>query len=510
MTAEYIIETRKLSKVYPGTVALKQANYKVYRGKVNVLIGENGAGKSTLMKILAGAETATLGEILVEGEKVFITDVRSAEHHGIGIIFQELNLFPDLTVSENIFAGNELAKYGTIQAREEIEKTRALLNRLEINIDPRARLGDLYVGQQQLVEIAKALSKNVKVLIMDEPTSALSKTEVEILFKIIRDLKAQGITIIYISHRLEEIMTIGDHITVLRNGEQVAEEKVANIDIPWIISNMVGADKKKFAFDQHTLGEEILTAENLILKRSNGTYALDHVSFGVKAGEVIGIYGLMGAGRTELMECLLGAYPLAQGKVILDGKALDGKDIAGRIRSGVSLVPEDRQREGMIGLMSILQNATISSLWRFITKCFFFRGLCPVNRRRETDAVNDIVERLSIKISGVDAPITSLSGGNMQKVVIGKALLTNPRVLLMDEPTRGIDVGAKGDVYKTISMLAASGIAVIYTTSELDEAMAVSNRVFVMASGKLTAVLNREEFDGETIIRASTPLTAVV
>ncbi len=508
--SDIIIETRKLSKVYPGTVALKQANYKVHRGKVNVLIGENGAGKSTLMKILAGAETATLGEILIEGVRVQITDVRSAEQHGIGIIFQELNLFPNLTVAENIFTGNEIARYATIQARTEIERARTLLERLEIPIDPQTRLSDLYVGQQQLVEIAKALSKDVKVLIMDEPTSALSKVEVEILFKIIRDLKAQGITIIYISHRLEEIMTIGDHITVLRNGALVAEEEVGNIDIPWIIRNMVGADKKHFSFDLHALGDEVLRVDELTLKRPNGTYALDHVSFSLRAGEVVGIYGLMGAGRTELMECLLGAHPLASGTVALDGASLKRHDIAGRIRRGISLVPEDRQREGMISLMSILENATIASLWAFIRRLPVFAALCPIRREAEVAAVDDIVERLSIKIGGIDAPITSLSGGNMQKVVIGKALLTNPRVLLMDEPTRGIDVGAKEDVYKTMSMLAASGIAVIYATSELDEAMAVSNRVMVMASGCLTAVLEREHYDRETIVRASTPLTAVV
>ncbi len=508
--SEYIVETRKLSKVYPGTVALKQANYKVHRGKVNVLIGENGAGKSTLMKILAGAETATLGDILVEGERVLITDVRSAEHHGIGIIFQELNLFPNLSVAENIFTGNEIARYSVIQANSEIQAARTLLERLEIPIDPQARLSDLYVGQQQLVEIAKALSKNVKVLIMDEPTSALSKVEVEILFKIIRDLKAQGITIIYISHRLEEIMTIGDHITVLRNGALVAEEEVSNIDIPWIIRNMVGSDKKHFAFDLHELGEEVLSVKDLTLKRANGTYALDHVSFNVRAGEVIGIYGLMGAGRTELMECLLGAHPLSSGQSVMKGTSLHKLDIAGRIKRGISLVPEDRQRDGMIGLMTILQNATISSLWKFIRRIPLFSSLCSISREKEVSAVNDVVERLSIKISTVDAPITSLSGGNMQKVVIGKALLTSPHVLLMDEPTRGIDVGAKEDVYKTMSMLASSGIAIIYATSELDEAIAVSNRVFVMASGRLTAVLEREHYDRETIVRASTPLTAVV
>ncbi|MEK6421220.1 MAG: sugar ABC transporter ATP-binding protein [Burkholderia gladioli] len=501
-----VIETRKLSKTYPGTAALVEVDYQVRRGKVNVLIGENGAGKSTLMKLLAGAETATSGEILIDGRIAQIGDVRSAEAHGVGIIFQELNLFPDMTVAENIFAGNELTSGGVIRAKAENHQARVLLDRLQIPIDPRTRLGDLYVGQQQLVEIAKALSKHIKVLIMDEPTSALSRTEVEILFKIIRQLKDEGVTVIYISHRLEEIMAIGDCITVLRNGRLVAQDDICNIDIPWIIEAMVGSAKKRFAFEQHALGEPVLEVRELSLKRPNGIYAVDHVSFSVRAGEVIGIYGLMGAGRTELLESLLGAQPLAVGEIELAGRAIERLPIPKRIEAGIALVPEDRQKQGMVQLMSILENMTLSSLGKFASLLRFG----ALRRERQVAAANDIVKRLAIKAASVDAPITSLSGGNMQKVVIGKALLTAPKVLLMDEPTRGIDVGAKADVYQTISLLARAGIAVIYATSELDEAMAVSNRVFVMASGKLTAVMDRAQFDSERIVRASTPATAVV
>lgn len=500
------IETRGLSKVYPGTAALVDVDYKVHRGKVNVLIGENGAGKSTLMKVLAGAEGATSGEIWIDGKLVHITDVRSAERHGVGIIFQELNLFPEMTVAENIFAGNEPTTGGIIRGNAENTQAKALLQRLQIPIDPRTRLGDLYVGQQQLVEIAKALSKHIKVLIMDEPTSALSRTEVEILFKIIRQLKEEGVTVIYISHRLEEIMAIGDCITVLRNGRLVAEDDISNIDIPWIIEAMVGSAKKRFAFEQHTIGGEVLRVKDLALKRPNGIYAVDHVSFSVSAGEVVGIYGLMGAGRTELLESLLGAQPLAIGEIELAGKSVVKLAIPGRIEAGIALVPEDRQKQGMVQLMTILENMTLSSLGKF-TRRFAFGALA---RQKQVTAVDDIVKRLAIKASSVDAPIMSLSGGNMQKIVIGKALLTSPKVLLMDEPTRGIDVGAKEDVYKTISLLARSGIAVIYATSELDEAVAVSNRVFVMASGKLTAIMDRAQFDSERIVRASTPATAVV
>ena len=269
---------------------------------------------------------------------------------------------------------------------------------------------------------------------------------------------------------------------------------------------MVGSSKKRFAFEQHAIGEEVLKVKDLALKRSNGIYAVDHVSFSVRAGEVIGIYGLMGAGRTELLESLLGAQPLALGEIELAGKAIEDLPIPKRIEAGIALVPEDRQKQGMVQLMSILENMTLSSLSRFTRRLAFG----ALRRDRQLSASNDIVKRLAIKASSVDAPITSLSGGNMQKVVIGKALLTSPKVLLMDEPTRGIDVGAKEDVYKTISVLAQSGIAVVYATSELDEAMAVSNRVFVMASGKLTAIMERAQFDSERIVRASTPATAVV
>ncbi len=361
------------------------------------------------------------------------------------------------------------------------------------------------MGQQQLIEIAKALSKHIKVLIMDEPTSALSKAEVEILFRIIVQLKEESVTVIYISHRLEEIMAVGDCITVLRNRRLVAQDEIANIDIPWIIEAMVGSAKKRFAFEQHSIGEDVLKVHDLALKRSNGIYAVDHVSFDVKAGEVIGIYGLMGAGRTELLESLLGAHPLALGDIELAGKAIGDMPIPKRIEAGIALVPEDRQKQGMVQLMTILENMTLSSLSKF-TRCL----TGSLTRDRQVVAASDIVGKLAIKASSVDAPITSLSGGNMQKVVIGKALLTRSKVLLMDEPTRGIDVGAKKDVYKTISLLARSGIAVIYATSELDEAMAVSNRVFVMASGKLTAVLDRAQFDSERIVRASKPASAVV
>jgi len=507
--SDVVIETRAVAMRYPGTLALDNVDYSVQRGKVNVLIGENGAGKSTLMKILAGAERPSAGEILIDGISVTLSDVRDAEKHGVGIIFQELNLFPDLSVAENIYAGNEPTRFGALQRRHELAEAAKVLERLHLPIDPAMRLGDLTVGQQQLVEIAKALTKDIKVLIMDEPTSALSRTEVALLFHIIAELKAQGVTIIYISHRLEEIMAIGDHITVLRNGCLVADAQVAEIDIPWIIQAMVGAEHKRFDYHPHPhpIGESVLRVKGLTLRRGHAGDVLDNVSFDVCAGEVVSIYGLMGAGRTELMETLLGAQPLALGSVLLDGRELSRLDIPSRIAAGIALVPEDRQKHGMVQSMSILQNMTLSNLKGYVRQLFGMYSLHPLSRSREGAAVDDIVTKLRIKISGTDAPITSLSGGNMQKVVIGKALLTKPRVLLMDEPTRGIDVGAKDDVYRTINQLADSGIAVIYATSELDEAMAVADRIFVMASGRLTTILQRADFDREAIIRASTPLT---
>ena len=500
-----VVEAQGLVKRYPGTIALKGVDFEVRAGRVNVLIGENGAGKSTLMKLLAGAERPTLGRILVDGREVSFANVREAERAGIGIIFQELNLFPDLSVCENLFIGAERCRLGVIDQRSQHEQARRLLSRVGLELDPATPLGDLYVGQQQLVEIARVLGKQVKVLIMDEPTSALSQHEVEILFGIIAALKREGVAVIYISHRLEEIIRVGDHITVLRNGEVVGVDEVCNIDVPWIVAKMVGAARKAFDYRPRELGEEALRVESLSLKKPNGTLALDAVGFSARRGEILGIYGLMGAGRTELLETLLGLHASARGRIVVDGRELGRSRTARRIERGIALVPEDRQLSGMVQSMSVAENMTLSSLVRW---CLRWPGGRVVRPGREREACRRMVERLGIKTADIDEPITSLSGGNMQKVVIAKALLTEPSVLLLDEPTRGVDVGAKAEIYRAMLAVAERGVTVLYTTSELDEALAVADRVLVLSSGRISADLPRDRADRDEIIRKSTPFAA--
>ncbi|UYK98793.1 sugar ABC transporter ATP-binding protein [Pantoea stewartii] len=498
---DVIIETRGLSRVYPGVTALDQVNYRVYRNKVNVLIGENGAGKSTMMKMLAGVETPSSGEIWLDGKPVALSSTHQAEKLGISIIFQELNLFPNMNVMDNIFIANEFFQRGVINEKYQYQLAQALLERLELDVDPCAPLDELGIGHQQLVEIARALSKDTRVLIMDEPTSALSQSEVKVLFNVIEQLKRRGVTIIYISHRLEELMEIGDHITIFRDGRFIAEREVREASVPWIIAQMVGDKKKHFDYQPAVQGETVLKVDGLTALHQNGGYRLNAVSFSLRKGEVIGIYGLLGAGRTELFKGLIGLQPCQDGHICLGEQRLDTCNFQQRLRRGIALVPEDRKGEGIVGLMSITANMTLSDL----SLRGFRRALGLVNPEREQQRVNEMIRQLAIKVSDSELPITSLSGGNQQKVVLGKALMTGPQVVLLDEPTRGIDVGAKTDVYHLIGQLAQQGLAVMFSSSELDEVMALADRILVMADGRITADLPRADATREKLISASTP-----
>ncbi|NRH22328.1 sugar ABC transporter ATP-binding protein [Pantoea stewartii] len=498
---DVIIETRGLSRVYPGVTALDQVNYRVYRNKVNVLIGENGAGKSTMMKMLAGVETPSSGEIWLDGKPVTLSSTHQAEKLGISIIFQELNLFPNMNVMDNIFIANEFFQRGVINEKYQYQLAQALLERLELDVDPCAPLDELGIGHQQLVEIARALSKDTRVLIMDEPTSALSQSEVKVLFNVIEQLKRRGVTIIYISHRLEELMEIGDHITIFRDGRFIAEREVREASVPWIIAQMVGDKKKHFDYQPAVQGETVLKVDGLTALNQNGGYRLNAVSFSLRKGEVIGIYGLLGAGRTELFKGLIGLQSCQDGHICLGEQRLDTCNFQQRLRRGIALVPEDRKGEGIVGLMSITANMTLSDL----SLRGFRRALGLVNPEREQQRVNDMIRQLAIKVSDSELPITSLSGGNQQKVVLGKALMTGPQVVLLDEPTRGIDVGAKTDVYHLIGQLAQQGLAVMFSSSELDEVMALADRILVMADGRITADLPRADATREKLISASTP-----
>ncbi|MFC3075202.1 sugar ABC transporter ATP-binding protein [Shinella pollutisoli] len=496
---DVILELKDITKAYSGIVALKKANLKLHRGAVNVLVGENGAGKSTMMRIIAGVERPTLGEIFLDGERIELSSPADAVRHGIGIVFQELNLFGNLSVAENIFATREITRgLRGIDHKAQVEKANEFLNRLEAGISAETLAEDLPIGQQQLVEIARAVSLDTRILIMDEPTSALSAAEVDVLFRVIADLKTRGVAIVYISHRLEELMRIGDYITVLKDGEITGHALVKDIDTRWIVRSMIGSDAKDFAKPvEHEPGEEVFRTEDICLPRAQGGYAVDHVSLGVRRGEILGIYGLMGAGRSELFECIMGRHAHSSGKVFVEGEELKGRDTTRRIREGLALIPEDRQREGLVQSMSIADNLSMASLGQFVRAGFH------IDLKREKNAILEAIRSLSIKARNPEFDVTSMSGGNQQKVVIGKALMTGPKVLLMDEPSRGIDVGAKADVFRTMRRLAGEGLAILFSTSDLEEVMALSDRIAVMSNGRLVTVVDRRDATEEMIVSAS-------
>jgi erythritol transport system ATP-binding protein len=504
--ASTIMRAHQVNKVYGATHALRGVDFAVTAGRVTALFGENGAGKSTLMKILAGVESPTTGTIELKGEPVVLDGPRDAADHGIAIIHQELSLFPNLSIADNIFMARERLKAGgaVVDRAAEREVTNQLLARLDEPLDSDTPVGDLRVGQQQIVEIARALSEEAQVLIMDEPTSALSVAEVDVLFRVIRDLTSHGVAIVYISHHLEEALEIADHVVVLRDGNVVNQAEAADVDAAWIVQNMVGRRPDELFPEEHAqAGEELLRVEDLVVAdQSNpGRLAVDTVSFTVHAGEILGLYGLMGAGRTELLETLAGRVRPQSGRVLLEGEPLDGASIARRIDRGVVLVPEDRQRDGLVQTMSVGQNASLASLLRFVRKLWVSQGA-------EREAVERTMTEVTVKAEGPDAPIGSLSGGNQQKVVVAKALLTEPRVLLLDEPTRGVDVGAKADIYTLITEQAKQGKAIVLASSELEEVVHVPDRILVMSKGRAVRELRRGTATREEIMAASEGMAA--
>lgn len=501
MDDSVLIHADHIDKIYPGTKALDDVSFDVLHGKVNVLIGENGAGKSTLMKILAGVEQPSNGKIYMEGREVSFKDIDAARAEGVCIIFQELNLFPNLTVYQNMFMGREKLKGGVVDNKEHIERTKQVLARLENPIDPSTLVGDLRIGQQQIIEIARNLvqADNLKLLIMDEPTSSLDKNEVNLLFKLIHELTDQGVSIVYISHRLEEIMEIGDHVTIFRDGRFISDADVKDVDVSWIVEQMVGEDKKYPVFENNvdwSKQETVLKVRDLCLPKAGGGYLVDHVSFELKAGEVLGVYGLLGAGRTEMLECLMGLHPESTGEIGLYGEKIVPKSIAEQIDRGFAIVPEDRQGEGLIQTMDIERNLVISNLKHYVSGPM-------INQAKLDFAARSEIDDIHIKVADKKLPILSLSGGNQQKVVIGKCILTNPKVLLLDEPSRGIDISAKTEVFEIIHQYASEGLAIILVSSELEEIISVTNRVLVLSNGKLTAEFDSRKVSDDDLVLAS-------
>jgi len=497
MTGDIVLQARGVSMQYPGTLALDKVTFSLRRGAVTALIGENGAGKSTLVKILAGIAQPTTGALFLDGAEVHFLSVREADAHGIGIIHQELNLCPNLSIAENIFLGREISSRGVLDKGEQERQTRMLLERLEHPIPPQTPVGELPLGHQQIVEIAKALSRDVRVLMMDEPTSALSASEIDVLFRVIRDLRSRGVAIVYISHRLDELLQIADSVSVLRDGRMVAEADAAGVDVRWIVEQMTGRTAGMQEKSQETTaGPEVMTVDSVSLTANNGRRLLRDVSVGLRAGEVLGVYGLMGAGRTELLECIMGLHPEMTGSILLDSKRLDAMDTARRIACGLAMVPEDRQVSGLVQSLSVLANITMSSLKKWS------RGpwLSPAEER---GAGLRMTGELRIKTPGLNANVGSLSGGNQQKVVIAKCLLTQPRVLLLDEPTRGVDVGAKREIHTIVRRMAASGMAIVLVSSELEEIRAVSDRILVMSRGAVSAEFRAGEATEDALALAA-------
>ncbi|MGY0063996.1 sugar ABC transporter ATP-binding protein [Streptomyces sp. LZ34] len=486
-----------VTKVYGGTQALKGVSLDIVAGRTMVLFGENGAGKSTLMKILSAVESPSTGHIELDGRAVRFGSARDAADHGVSIIHQELSLCPNLSIQDNLFLGRERTRHGGALVDRAAQRVLAhkVLGRLDRTLDPELPVGELRLGQQQLVEIARALLQNARVLIMDEPTSALSAPEVDVLFHVIRELKAEGVAIVYISHHLEEALSIADDVAVLRDGSMVATSRAEDVDLAWIVRMMVGRDQDDlFPAREPKLGPAALEIRGLSVAdpASPGRLAVDTVSMTVRAGETVGIYGLMGSGRTELLECLAGRLPAASGEARLHGDPLVGS-IRRRIRGGLVLVPEDRQRDGLVPSMTVGQNLSLAAVTRFMRRLF-------VNRREENEAIASAIADVTVKTSGADAPIGSLSGGNQQKVVIGKALMTGPRVLLLDEPSRGVDVGAKADVFTLMAQQADRGLAVLFTTSEAEEALHIPDRLLVLVRGRLVADLRAGEITRDRLM----------
>ena len=501
MKTEYIVEMTHITKTFPGVRALDDVSFNLKSGEVLALLGENGAGKSTLMKVLSGVYTRDGGEITAFGNKVEKMTPKRAKELGIAIIHQELNLCSHLSVAENIFLGQEIVKGGVVQRKQMNDEARAILKRLSLEIEPETLVGSLSVSKQQMIEIAKALLHKARVLIMDEPTSAISEKEAEKLFTIIRKLRSEGKGIIYITHRMEEIFQIADRLTVMRDGTYIGTVKASETSKDEIIKMMVGRDmSEQYPKDPTEKGEIALKVENLTYTPPEGSFrrSLKNISLYVRHGEVLGIAGLAGAGRSELFECLAGVhYKDTTAKIFIDGKEVIIKNPADAIKAGISFATEDRKGTGLVLQRSIGENMSLPLLKKFSPAFFMKSG-------EEKKEWNKQMETLRIKAPGTKTLASALSGGNQQKVVLGRWLMTEPKILLLDEPTRGIDVGAKAEIYQLINNLAKQGMAIIVVSSELPEVIGISDRIVTFCEGELTGEYLQEEATQEKLLQSAT------
>ncbi|MGA9998047.1 MAG: xylose ABC transporter ATP-binding protein [Pyrinomonadaceae bacterium] len=498
-----LLEMRNITKTFPGVRALDGVTFDLYKGEFHALVGENGAGKSTLMKVLGGVYPYPQygGEIILDGQERRFGSVRAAEAAGIAVIYQELSLIKEMSIGENIFLGREPRRFGMIRWEELYSRAQKILDELRLPLDPRTPVGNLGIGQQQLVEIGKALSQEARILVLDEPTAALTETEVETLFRILNGLKERGVGMIYISHKLDEVFRMSDRITVLRDGRTVGTDRAGNLDQPRVISRMVGREVGDiFPEADHERGETVFEVRNMSVEDPNiaGKLLVDRVSFSVRRGEVLGVAGLMGAGRSDLLMGIFGAHAgRVSGELYMEGKPIQIKRPSDAINQGIAFVTEDRKRFGLVLDQTILRNMTLAGLTKL-------SGKFVTDEDMEAAAGERAMKDLRVKANSIFTVVGTLSGGNQQKVVLAKWLLTNPRVLFLDEPTRGIDVGAKQEIYAQINKLARTGLAIILVSSELPEVLGLSDRVLVLHEGKMTGEFTRTEATPEAVMSCAT------
>ncbi len=487
---EAILKLSKISKSFPGVKALEDVDFNIYSGKVMALVGENGAGKSTLMKVLSGVYSEYEGDIILNGNKVKFENPKEANDKAIAIIHQELNMIPYMTVYENIFLGRELKnKYGFLNRKEMIAKSQKLMDDLNIKLSPLEYVSELSVAQAQMVEIIKAISLEAKVIIMDEPTDALPENDVENLFKIINDLRDSGVGIVYISHKLKEIFTICDYITVLRDGKFISEVVTSDTNEPELIKMMVGRSlDEQFPHVDYDSKNVLFETKNL------NNHHVKNISFDVKEGEIVGIYGLVGAGRTELAKTIYGVFKYSEGEIFLEGKKIKSNSPKQAIQNGIYYISEDRKKDGLILELNIKENTTISILKDFVK-------FNLIQTKKENKVCRTYKDKLRIKTPNILQQVKNLSGGNQQKVAISKGLITNPHLLIVDEPTRGVDVGAKKEIYDLINDFKMSGKSVILISSEMPEVLGMSDRIIIMNEGTIKGILPREEANSESIMK---------
>ena len=491
MSQDYILQMLDIVKEFPGVRALKGVQLNVRPGTVHTLMGENGAGKSTLMKCLIGIQAPTSGKIIYDGKEVHFKTTLEAMNAGISMIHQELSPVPERSVCDNVWLGREPRKGLVVDHKKMRADCIELFKKLGLDLDPDAKMGDLTVAKMQMVEIAKAVSYDSRIVIMDEPTSSLTDAEVEHLFRIIADLKAKNVAIIYISHKMDEIFRISDDITVYRDGEYVATDRAENLNVDKVITMMVGREMTSmFPKVDCPIGETIFKVENLAAGK-----AVKNVSFELHRGEILGMAGLVGAGRTETAEAIFGMRHITGGKIFKDGKELHIKSPEDAIANKIGLLTEDRRGNGIVGLLSVKENTVLANL-----KAYGF----PLNHKKMREDTEEYIKKLNTKTPTMETPIQNLSGGNQQKVLVGRWLLTDPDVLIVDEPTRGIDVGAKAEIHSLITKLAGEGKAIIMISSELPEVMGMADRILVMHEGVMTGMIDRKDFSSELILKYAT------